>query len=1243
MKTRILTLIMSLFVTMMAFAYDAKISGIYYNFDETNKTAEVTYHSSDYNSYSGDIVIPASVSYDGIAYNVTSIGDYAFSDCSYLTSITIPNSVTSIGNSAFSSCSSLTSISIGNSVTSIGDYAFSDCSRLTSITIPNSVTSIGNNAFSGCSSLTSITIPNSVTSIGNYAFNGCRSLTSITIPNSVTSIGSSAFSGCSNIAEIHISDIAKWCDIDFKGSASNPLYNKNACLYVSGNKITELVIPEGVDSIKNYAFYNYAQLTSITIPNSVTSIGEWAFYYCSSLTSITIPNSVTSIGNYAFSGCTSLTSITIPNSVTSIGGRAFSSCSSLISITIPNSVTSIGDEAFLYCSRLTSITIPNSVTSIGNSAFYACSSLTSIEIPNSVTSIGDDAFYWCSSLTSIEIPNSVTSIGDYAFSRCSSLTSIEIPNSVTSIGSYAFYYCSSLTSVTIGNSVTSIGDYAFSRCYFLISIEIPNSVTSIGEYAFYYCESLTSITIPNSVTSIGEYAFHLCSSLTSIEIPNSVTSIGRAAFMDCNGLKAVYISDLAAWCNIDFAGYSSNPLYYAENLYLNNKRITQLEIPEGVTKIKSFAFYNCDFLTHITIPSTLTHIDACAIADCDSLFVIYMKPKERPYFSESINCGSNILDKNPNLKQIIVPCGSGYSYYSDIYNEVKEINTNISNLLIIKDKNSFATYKGIYDYSFNEQQFTKNGTLNLGGINWTLKTDAGYFGFDGNNTNSLERGQQIGSTKKPASYITLKTEDITDKITKIKVNTSGASSINATFNVLVNGTRYTPSIVNLTNAATEYEFTGAESGEITLKWTNNSSKAIYIKSIYIETEKEMYLCDYNGCSNYGYIEIMNTNCDEGTIEIKAIPYEGHTFIQWSDGNTENPRTISAHELLVAEFSMSEKYTVSLSCDTNKGTVTGSGEYDENANVTIEAIANEGYHFVKWSDGNTENPRTIVVTEDVELMAEFAINQYEVNVMAGENGYVTGSGTYNYGTEVTIEAIANEGYHFVEWSDGNTENPRTIVVTEDVELMAEFAINQYEVNVMAGENGYVTGSGTYNYGTEVTIEAIANEGYHFVQWSDGNTENPRTIVVTEDVELKAEFAINQYEVNVTAGENGYATGSGTYDYGTEVTIEALANDGYHFVQWSDGNTENPRTIVVTEDVELMAKFEEDDKTMDDNVDESSVIVYVQDGVIYIEGAETDYHVLDAAGRLIYSGRDAQLSLPRGVYAIAVGGEVEKVVI
>ena len=313
-------------------------------------------------------------------------------------------------------------------------------------------------------------ISHSVTSIGWWAFSDCSGLTSVTIPNSVTSIGTEAFSGCSGLTSVHISDIAAWCKIDFEGSSSNPLSYAHH-LYLNGEEVKDLVIPNSVTSIGSYVFYYCSGLTSVTIPNSVTSIGSLAFYSCKGLTSVTIPNSVTSIGSDAFYGCSGLTSVTIPNSVTSIGDYAFDNCSGLTSVTIPNSVTSIGRDAFSGCSGLTSVTIGNSVMSIGRDAFVNCSGLTSVHISDIAAwcKIDFESFYsnplnYAHHLylngeeaKDLVIPNSVTSIGDYAFYRCSALTSVTIPNSVTSIGWWALEYCSGLTSVTIGNSVSSIG------------------------------------------------------------------------------------------------------------------------------------------------------------------------------------------------------------------------------------------------------------------------------------------------------------------------------------------------------------------------------------------------------------------------------------------------------------------------------------------------------------------------------------------------------------------------------------------------------------------------------------------------------------------------------------------------------------------------------------------------------------------------------------------------------------------
>ena len=313
-----------------------------------------------------------------IPNSVTSIGDYAFQGCNGLTSVTIPNSVTNIGDHAFDGCSglpienniryadtylikvidkTLPTYTIKAGTRFIGSGAFDGCTGLTSIDIPNSVTSIGSLAFSGCSGLTSIEIPNSVTCIGGGAFQNCTSLTSITIPNSVTKIGASAFTKCTGLTAVYISDITAWCEISFKPTASidsNPLsYAHN--LYLNGELITDLQIPNSVTMIKNHTFCG-GNFTSVTIPNSVTSIGDHAFQGCNGLTSVTIPGSVFDIGLDAFMYCTNLTSLTMLNGIKNIGQSAFDGCFNLTSVEIPSSVELITFDAFKNCIGLKQVT-----------------------------------------------------------------------------------------------------------------------------------------------------------------------------------------------------------------------------------------------------------------------------------------------------------------------------------------------------------------------------------------------------------------------------------------------------------------------------------------------------------------------------------------------------------------------------------------------------------------------------------------------------------------------------------------------------------------------------------------------------------------------------------------------------------------------------------------------------------------------------------------------------------------------
>ena len=644
--------------------------------------------------------------------------------------------------------SSIDTVIIDEGVTSIGDYAFYECSHICSISIPNSVTYIGKSAFYNCSSLSSVSIPNGNTNILRNTFSGCSNLVSIAIPGSVTYIDEEAFYECNNLDSVHITDVTAWCGITMKDKYSNPLRYAHH-LYKNGIEITNIVIPSNIVKIKDWAFLGCSGLESVSFPNGLQTIGMEAFYGCSGLSSITIPQSVTLIKNRAFTSCSGLTSIVvqpgntrydsrnncnaiidnylssksiyrlivgcqntvIPNSISMIGDYAFMDCSKLVSITIPNSVTSIGTQAFENCSSLSSITIPNSVTSIGTQAFENCSNLTNISLPNSITRIEFDAFRNCKNLTTLIIPNSVVFIGAHAFADCRNLTNVSIPNSVDTIDIFAFTNCISINSLTvpnsvkcigvdafenisninyignatgspwgarnvncfvegifvyenssktklltcsmvaegeinIPNSVVSIGDNAFWNCNQISSIHIPNTIRNIGMGCFCGCEGISSFSIPDGIDIIGNNTFYGCTGLTSINLPNSIKSVGKGAFRKCSNLLSITIPDSV----MTIGNYA----------FANCGRLDSVLISNSVVTIGDYAFAKCGRLNSLYIPSSVNSLGVGAFNKCDSLkTIICLGATPATIEGYLITDRGLCFTSNPH---IIVPCGSLTQY-----------------------------------------------------------------------------------------------------------------------------------------------------------------------------------------------------------------------------------------------------------------------------------------------------------------------------------------------------------------------------------------------------------------------------------------------------------------------------------------------------------------------------------------------------------------------------------------------------
>lgn len=544
-----------------------------------------------------------------------------------------------------------------------------------------------------------------VTAIGHSAFSNCISLSSVTIPRTITTVGEHAFAGCTGLDSVEISDLGSWCSIEFESAPANPCHYAHR-LFLNGEEISDLAIPDSVTSIGSFAFSGCTSLNSVNIPSGVTDIGAAAFAGCSSISSIivasdnptydsrdscnaiirtasgtliagcmntVIPATVSRIGNWAFSSCTNLTSIHIPNSVVEIGYEAFYGCSSLIGVNIPNSVTTIGYQAFFGCSSLREIHIPRSVRGIASSAFEYCPSLTSITVASG--NYRYDSRDDCNAIIETEdnilvagckntiIPATVTAIGNHAFSGCSSLAGIDIPNGVETVGDYAFRDCSALRHVTIPDGVTSIGASAFFDCSLLSQVDIPASVETIGNFAFEHCPAITSMTVADgnptydsrdSCNAIIETATGtLIAGCMNTVIPATVTAIGDNAFSGCFMLTKLYIPNSVKTIG-DYAFTECTSLAIldipntvtaiGDAAFGGCSALTSIELPKSVTAIGDYEFYRCASLTSVKIPKTVTTIGTQAFRGCFALTSITI-PKSVTHIGPSAFSACPLLTK----------------------------------------------------------------------------------------------------------------------------------------------------------------------------------------------------------------------------------------------------------------------------------------------------------------------------------------------------------------------------------------------------------------------------------------------------------------------------------------------------------------------------------------------------------------------------------------------------------------------
>ena len=1160
------------------------------------------------------ITIPAIVEINGVEFNVTTIGTFAFESCSSLTRIEIPGSVTSIGEYAFVHCSNLNYV------------------RCYAENVPGPVMGVwddfNGNMFSGADNIKNIQVPEA--SIEAYK---------ATIPwmwHNVTKIypyfvGEEFVIDCEEGYSLKFTAMEDLeCSVTGSIQPTEPTaITIPATVEINGVELSVTRIGEG-------AFSGCSSLTSIEIPSGVTEIGIYAFYNCQSLESVTFGENsqLATIGESAFRNCSSLTAIDIPRKVVKIHNNAFSDNWNMKSIRcLANDVPEVNEGGKFYSVNIVQIQVPEesieaykaaepwknyTITKIypyhygeyvveeyeGYSLRFTANPLyegaevrletaptepTAITIPETVkingidfnvTSIESDAFYQCSSLTSIEIPSSVTEIGSGAFYDCQSLESVTFGENsqLATIGESAFSYCSSLTSIEIPSGVTEIGSYAFGNCQSLESVTFGENsqLATIGESAFSGCSSLTSIEIPSGVTTIGEFAFYDCSSLTSIEIPSSVTTIGNNTFNGCSNLEKVVFEEDSELATIE------------ESAFRNCSSLTSIEIPSGVTTIGNYAFADCSNIEKLVFEenSQLTTIGNSAFAGCSSLTSIEI-PSSVTTIGESAFSGcSNLVkvafEENSQLKSIEDYLFSGCRSLRsiEIPNSVKSIGYR-----------SFGECRALTSITFEENSqlvsigeaafsniFPNFKSIEIPSSVKEIKDEAFSSCWDLENITFEENSQLTSLGQSVFEGTPIKEIELPSCLTAISPSAfKGCEQLKSVF--IPKNVEYIRNFAfqNCSQLETVIIEEGSKLtsiNDLSFSGCNNLQKIVIPSGVtYIGFESfsncnnmtmvECYATDvpqtdsdaFNGCPERMRIQVPAESLEKYQAE---TPWNNYTLV------TE----IVRHEIVT---SINKEYM---------GTTEGDGTYFNGESVTVKATAREygsswwdengQWHsfydnstFVYWTENgefvSREQEYTFVAEADRNLQANFMNN----NHWTADPGI--SSHNMTVWADVQLEGVSanNINIEIGAFCDGELRGNARIQYFEAVDKF------MYQL-VIYGTNNDNIKFKLYDHNTQKEMEYLSHDYLTFVEdATHGSVGAPKVINFIPISRIPIEVVCNIPEACDVEG-------AGDYFQGEQVTITANDVEGFLFKNWTlDGeviSTDKSYTFRVERQLRFVANYE-----------------------------------------------------------------------